>query len=221
MAKVCEVAERRRSSAGSVSHAHNVSPRRFEPNLQTVRAMVNGGDQAHPRLHAVPALEQGHQGRVRQAAVSSPGAPEGDRSVFAGRPRGALAVRLRPGADRSGDGRAGRRRHRRADAARARQHRRAARRPAGLAFAHVVRTTVFLADMNDFAAMNEVYATFFAEPYPGALDRPGRAPAAGRARRNRRHRSVSRAGNRCRARGLTRPPCALDVEHPVHRLAAT
>ena len=36
----------------------------------------------------------------------------------------------------------------------------------GLSAAHVVRTTVFLADMNDFAAMNEVYRTFFAEPYP-------------------------------------------------------
>lgn len=30
----------------------------------------------------------------------------------------------------------------------------------------VVRTTVFLADMNDFGAMNEVYRTFFSEPYP-------------------------------------------------------
>ena len=37
---------------------------------------------------------------------------------------------------------------------------------AGLSFAHVVRTTVFLADMNDFAAMNTVYTTYFAEPYP-------------------------------------------------------
>lgn len=37
---------------------------------------------------------------------------------------------------------------------------------AGLTFADVVRTTVFLADMNDFKAMNEVYATFFSEPYP-------------------------------------------------------
>ena len=36
----------------------------------------------------------------------------------------------------------------------------------GLTYANVVRTTVFLADMNDFAAMNEVYRTFFAEPYP-------------------------------------------------------
>ncbi len=37
---------------------------------------------------------------------------------------------------------------------------------AGLTPAHVVRTTVFLADMNDFAAMNEVYRSFFGEPYP-------------------------------------------------------
>jgi 2-iminobutanoate/2-iminopropanoate deaminase len=37
---------------------------------------------------------------------------------------------------------------------------------AGLNFAAVVRATVFLADMNDFAAMNEVYGGFFAEPYP-------------------------------------------------------
>jgi 2-iminobutanoate/2-iminopropanoate deaminase len=37
---------------------------------------------------------------------------------------------------------------------------------AGLSFAHVVRTTVFLADMNDFKAMNEAYAAFFTEPYP-------------------------------------------------------
>lgn len=37
---------------------------------------------------------------------------------------------------------------------------------AGLSLANVVKTTVFLADMGDFAAMNEVYAEFFAEPFP-------------------------------------------------------
>lgn len=37
---------------------------------------------------------------------------------------------------------------------------------AGLSFAHVVRTTVYLADMDDFSAMNAVYQTFFSEPYP-------------------------------------------------------
>ena len=36
----------------------------------------------------------------------------------------------------------------------------------GLSMAHVVKTTVFLADMNDFAGMNEVYAEFFATPLP-------------------------------------------------------
>jgi 2-iminobutanoate/2-iminopropanoate deaminase len=37
---------------------------------------------------------------------------------------------------------------------------------AGASFASVVRTTVYLADMNDFAAMNAVYGTYFSEPYP-------------------------------------------------------
>ena len=32
---------------------------------------------------------------------------------------------------------------------------------AGLTLENVIKTTVFLKDMNDFAAMNEVYATFF------------------------------------------------------------
>ena len=37
---------------------------------------------------------------------------------------------------------------------------------AGLSLADVVKTTVFLADMADFADMNEVYASFFAAPFP-------------------------------------------------------
>lgn len=37
---------------------------------------------------------------------------------------------------------------------------------AGLTHDAVVRTTVYLADMNDFAAMNAAYAEFFTEPYP-------------------------------------------------------
>jgi 2-iminobutanoate/2-iminopropanoate deaminase len=36
----------------------------------------------------------------------------------------------------------------------------------GTSLDRVVKTTVFLADMNDFAAMNEVYATFFTSPAP-------------------------------------------------------
>jgi 2-iminobutanoate/2-iminopropanoate deaminase len=36
----------------------------------------------------------------------------------------------------------------------------------GRSFADVVRTTVFLADMNDFTAVNDVYGTYFSAPYP-------------------------------------------------------
>jgi 2-iminobutanoate/2-iminopropanoate deaminase len=37
---------------------------------------------------------------------------------------------------------------------------------AGATFDNVVRTTVYLADMNDFPAMNAVYATYFSSPAP-------------------------------------------------------
>ena len=39
-------------------------------------------------------------------------------------------------------------------------------RSAGLELSNVVKTTVLLSDIADFAAMNEVYAEFFGEPYP-------------------------------------------------------
>jgi len=37
---------------------------------------------------------------------------------------------------------------------------------AGSGLDHVVRTTIYLTDMDDFAAVNKVYATFFREPFP-------------------------------------------------------
>ena len=39
-------------------------------------------------------------------------------------------------------------------------------REAGTDLTHVVKTTVFLSDMDNFAAMNEIYAEFFQQPYP-------------------------------------------------------
>lgn len=36
----------------------------------------------------------------------------------------------------------------------------------GSTLASVVKTTIFLTDMNDFDAMNQVYAIYFAHPYP-------------------------------------------------------
>lgn len=37
---------------------------------------------------------------------------------------------------------------------------------AGSDMAHVVKTSVFLADMNDFVTVNGIYAQYFSEPYP-------------------------------------------------------
>jgi 2-iminobutanoate/2-iminopropanoate deaminase len=37
---------------------------------------------------------------------------------------------------------------------------------AGLSMDNVVKTLVFLSDLGEFAAMNEVYASFFRQPYP-------------------------------------------------------
>ncbi|WP_298996548.1 RidA family protein [uncultured Desulfovibrio sp.] len=37
---------------------------------------------------------------------------------------------------------------------------------AGSSLSKVLKTTVFLTDMKDFAAVNEVYSTFFSQPYP-------------------------------------------------------
>ena len=43
MAKSCEICGKKPVVGRTVSHAHNVRPRRFEPNLQMVRALINGG----------------------------------------------------------------------------------------------------------------------------------------------------------------------------------
>ncbi len=37
---------------------------------------------------------------------------------------------------------------------------------AGASFDHVVRTTVYLADMNDFPVVNQIYGTYFSSPAP-------------------------------------------------------
>ena len=42
MAMRCDICDKGPVVGRRVSHAHNVRPRRFEPNLQTVRAVVDG-----------------------------------------------------------------------------------------------------------------------------------------------------------------------------------
>ncbi len=42
MARVCEICGKRPITGHRISHAHNVTNRRFYPNLQRVRAVING-----------------------------------------------------------------------------------------------------------------------------------------------------------------------------------
>jgi len=42
MAKICEICGKKPSTGNKVSHAHNKSRRRWLPNLQRVKAKVNG-----------------------------------------------------------------------------------------------------------------------------------------------------------------------------------
>ena len=62
---------------------------------------------------------------------------------------------------------------------------------AGLTFADVAKTTIFLADIGDFAAVNAVYATFMPDPAParstfavGALPKGGLVEIEAIARRD-------------------------------------
>jgi large subunit ribosomal protein L28 len=42
MAKLCEICGKKPLVGNNISHAHNVTKRRFNPNLQSVRTMYNG-----------------------------------------------------------------------------------------------------------------------------------------------------------------------------------
>lgn len=42
MSKICEICGKKPTFGHNVSHAHNITNRRWNPNLQSVRAMVNG-----------------------------------------------------------------------------------------------------------------------------------------------------------------------------------
>ena len=42
MSKLCEICGKKPIVGSNISHAHNITKRRFNPNLQSVRAMQNG-----------------------------------------------------------------------------------------------------------------------------------------------------------------------------------
>ena len=123
---------------------------------------------------------------MRQAVSTAVGA-EGDRPVFPGRsgPAPCSSSRARcpidPATGQIVDGDIAAQTHR------VFQNIGEILKAGGASFDHVVRTTVFLADMNDFAAMNEVYGDLLRVARPCPSNRPGLPPPQGRADRNRRH----------------------------------
>ena len=64
MAQRCDICGKGPQFGNRVSHAHNVTHRRFNPNLQRVRAVVEGVAEEGAGLHPVPALGQGQQARA-------------------------------------------------------------------------------------------------------------------------------------------------------------
>ena len=63
MARVCEVCGRGPQFGHKISHAHNVSKRRWNLNLQSVRAVING---ATRRLRVCTSYI--HSGKIQKAA---------------------------------------------------------------------------------------------------------------------------------------------------------
>ena len=68
MAAVCEVCGKHPSWGMSVSHSHRRTKRRWNPNIQRVRAIVNG---APKRVHVLHRLHQGRQGPEGRALTAS------------------------------------------------------------------------------------------------------------------------------------------------------
>ena len=75
----------------------------------------------------------------------------------------------------------------------------------GASFASVLKTTVFLKNMSDFAVMNGIYAEFFSDQTAGALDHRSRTSAKGRTGRSRER---SRCARKDKSRELPLAPSA-------------
>ena len=74
MAKVCHSCGKGPAFGQSRSHSMVATKRRFDPNLQKVRIQENGRKLARLRLHPLPEVEQGRQGRLRRRLA----APDGE-----------------------------------------------------------------------------------------------------------------------------------------------
>ena len=130
---------------------------------------------------------------MTRKTIQTPDAPEGDRTRIRRRSRPATPSTC---PDRSASiPRTGQMvEGTEAQAHRVLQNLRAVARAAGGDLDDIVKVTLLLADMADFAQVNEIMTQYFKPPYPVARDVSGGRAAQGRARRNRRRARASEAG---------------------------
>ena len=178
MAKQCEVCGKTPVVGRIHSHANNVT----RPALRAQPPARPGDRQRrhppHPGLHPLHPVEQGRQGQREAASCpcqrvdaakrvmpTHPNAPAAIGPYSQAIKAGGFLFVVRPDSARSRHWRAGRGRHCRTDAPRPEESGRDSR-SGRLVVRRVVKTTVYLADMSEFAAMNEIYATYFPAPAP-------------------------------------------------------
>jgi 2-iminobutanoate/2-iminopropanoate deaminase len=118
-------------------------------------------------VHPLPALGQGDEGRVKQL-ITSPDAPAAGGAYSPALRVGQLLflsgqIPIDPATGQLVTGDAP------VHARRVMENLGVLLKAAGLSFASVVRTTIFLADMNDFAVVNDVYASYFSDPKPARV----------------------------------------------------
>ena len=177
MAKRCEICGKGPVVGRNISHAHNVTAAAFRAESPARAGTRERGHPAASRLHPLPPVEQGRQGRlsggsaalqmsqkVRQA-VSTEAAPKAIGPYSQAIRAGELLfvsgqIPLDPATGVLVDGDIATQTHR------VFANLKAILEAGGASLDRVVRTTVYLADMDDFVAMNEVYATYFSAPAP-------------------------------------------------------
>ena len=85
MAAVCEVCGKHPSFGMNVSHSHRRTKRRWNPNIQRVRAMVNGTPRGVNVCTVLPAGREDHQARPRRTRRQPPRAVAAGHSAAVGR----------------------------------------------------------------------------------------------------------------------------------------
>ena len=71
MARTCDLCGKGPKYGNHISHAHNVTKRRWNPNLRHVHALIQGAPKTIIRVHGVHSFGESHQGQLSRSHQSS------------------------------------------------------------------------------------------------------------------------------------------------------